>query len=174
MPKCSLADSKLCENYNCNNCIYYRRIMEPCRYFKEDHSSINCVRGYCKNEECSHSDEGEIRGSVCALCNLYKAKPYSASAVFDKIAAIPLINPVDSQTIKAGTIRLKLAIDKVIFHPPATIVLWKDGTKTVVKCKAGETYDTWSGLAFCICKKFMSEEEFHREFRKYCNVEVEE
>lgn len=35
-------------------------------------------------------------------------------------------------------------IDKVIFNPPATIVFWKDGTKTVVKCKEGEEFSEWA------------------------------
>ena len=42
-------------------------------------------------------------------------------------------------------------IKKVIFNDPATIVLWDDGTKTVVKCSEGDIYSEWSGLAFCIC-----------------------
>lgn len=29
----------------------------------------------------------------------------------------------------------KLKVDKVIYNPPATIVFWNDGTKTVVKCQ---------------------------------------
>ena len=44
-------------------------------------------------------------------------------------------------------------IKDVIFNPPATIVLWKDGTKTVVKCGHGDTYSKEVGLAMAICKK---------------------
>lgn len=29
----------------------------------------------------------------------------------------------------------KLKVDKVIYNPPATIVFWNDGTKTVVMCQ---------------------------------------
>ena len=29
-----------------------------------------------------------------------------------------------------------LNVSKIIFNPPATIVFWEDGTKTVVKCSA--------------------------------------
>ena len=42
---------------------------------------------------------------------------------------------------------------KAIFNPPATIVLWKDGTKTVVKCDERDTYDKRTGLALCFMKK---------------------
>ena len=43
--------------------------------------------------------------------------------------------------------------EKVIYHNPATIVLWKDGTKTVVKCDPKDTYDPEKGLALCFMKK---------------------
>lgn len=59
-------------------------------------------------------------------------------------------------------------IKKVIFNDPATIVLWDDGTKTVVKCSLGDTYSEWSGLAFCICKKLMGD-EFHKVFKHWCD-----
>lgn len=42
---------------------------------------------------------------------------------------------------------------KVIFNNPATIVLWDDGDKTVVKKSKGDRYDREKGLAFCYLKK---------------------
>ena len=47
----------------------------------------------------------------------------------------------------------KEQIKDVIFNDPATIVLWKDGTKTVVKCQDGDVYNPETGLAMCIIKK---------------------
>ena len=44
-------------------------------------------------------------------------------------------------------------IKNVIFNDPATIVFWKDGTKTVVKCQDGDEFDTEKGLAMAIAKK---------------------
>lgn len=44
-------------------------------------------------------------------------------------------------------------IEKVIFNDPATIVIWNDGSKTVVKC-ANEHFDPEKGLAMAISKKF--------------------
>ena len=44
-------------------------------------------------------------------------------------------------------------IRDVIFNPPATIVIWEDGTKTVVKCDPKDTYSKETGLALAICKK---------------------
>lgn len=44
-------------------------------------------------------------------------------------------------------------IEKVVFNPPATIVFWKDGTKTVVKVQNNEDFDPEKGLAMAITKK---------------------
>ena len=47
----------------------------------------------------------------------------------------------------------KFAIKNVIFSNPATIVLWADGTKTVVKCQEDDIYSEEVGLALCFAKK---------------------
>ena len=49
----------------------------------------------------------------------------------------------------------KVFPEKVIFHNPATIVYWNDGTKTVVKCDPRDTYNKESGLALCYMKKML-------------------
>lgn len=43
-------------------------------------------------------------------------------------------------------------IERVIFHDPATIVFWSDGTKTVVKAH-NEKFDKEKGLLAAIAKK---------------------
>lgn len=40
----------------------------------------------------------------------------------------------------------------VIFHPPATIVYWEDGEKTIVKCMEGDEFSPEVGLAMCLAK----------------------
>lgn len=45
----------------------------------------------------------------------------------------------------------------VIFNAPATIVLWDDGSKTVVKLMEGEEFNPEVGLAMCFCKKVMGD-----------------
>lgn len=57
--------------------------------------------------------------------------------------------------------RQKLEIADVIFNGPATIVFWKDRTKTVVKCTKGDTFSEDAGVALCIAKKMMGD-SFHR------------
>lgn len=47
------------------------------------------------------------------------------------------------------------AIEKVIFNDPATIIIWKDETKTVVKCQKGDTFDPEKGFAMAVVKKVL-------------------
>lgn len=56
--------------------------------------------------------------------------------------------------------------EKVIFNDPATIVFWKDGTKTVVKCMEGDIYNPEVGLAMCVCKKVF-DKKYHKFFKHY-------
>ena len=59
-------------------------------------------------------------------------------------------------------------IKDVIFHDPATIVFWKDGTKTVVKKQKGDKYDKEKGLALCIAKKTMGNNyKYYNVFEKW-------
>lgn len=48
---------------------------------------------------------------------------------------------------------LYFAIRDIIFNGPATIVIWQDGTKTVVKCQNGERYDKEKAIAMAISKR---------------------
>ena len=43
--------------------------------------------------------------------------------------------------------------ERVILNAPATVVLWKDGTKTVSKARGGDEYDPLFGLIACIIRK---------------------
>lgn len=61
-------------------------------------------------------------------------------------------------------------IKKVIFNPPATVVLWEDGSKTVVKVShEDELFDEEKGLAMAIAKHFLGNDcgNYYDEFRKW-------
>jgi hypothetical protein len=47
-----------------------------------------------------------------------------------------------------------LVIRNVYFNDPVTVVIWNDGTKTIVRAE-NEAYDPEKGLAMAICKKVM-------------------
>lgn len=54
---------------------------------------------------------------------------------------------------KEATAMNTAAIKNVIFAPPATIVYWSDGSKTVVKCSEKDVFDPEKGLAMAIAKR---------------------
>lgn len=59
-------------------------------------------------------------------------------------------------------------IKKVIFNKPCTIVLWGDGTKTIVRTQGKACFDKEKGLAMCIAKKALGNEgNYYNEFRKW-------
>ena len=59
-------------------------------------------------------------------------------------------------------------IKQVIFHDPATIVYWADGTRTVVKCQDGDIYDPEKGLAMAISKKALGNKvNYHNVFKHW-------
>lgn len=65
-------------------------------------------------------------------------------------------------------IDMSKAIKKVIFNPPATIIFWKDGSKTVVKCN-GEAFDPEKGMAMAISRKVLGDSyDYYNVFEKWC------
>ena len=84
-------------------------------------------------------------------------------------------------------------VEKIIFNAPATIVIWKDGTKTISKCGPLDKYDPEKGVAICFMKKMLeldpnkkdrkttaSREAFNilqkaqKQYKKQRNAEIEE
>ena len=45
------------------------------------------------------------------------------------------------------------AVKRIVYHDPATIVFWQDGTKTVVKCMDGEPFEKYAGFCAALAKK---------------------
>lgn len=86
--------------------------------------------------------------------------------------AIDYYSQSTEQTKKNDIVRLgmcNVSIRKVIFSNPATIVLWSDGTKTVVKCGPDDIFDKEKGLAMAIVKKMAgNDSRFHKVFKKWC------
>ena len=74
---------------------------------------------------------------------------------YEPESKIRLTGMVDHRTFgKNVTQRVTdMAYKRVIFNAPATIVLWRDGSKTVVTCQKGDQYDPEKGLALCFMKK---------------------
>ena len=62
-----------------------------------------------------------------------------------------------------------LLIKRVIFSGNKTIVLWQDGTKTIVTCANDDTYDKYAGLAMATMKKYLGNNtnSYHEYFARF-------
>lgn len=75
---------------------------------------------------------------------------------------------IDEEFMYISTVAKYFRIKKVIFNNPATIIYWKDGTKTVVKCGKDDTYSEETGLALCFMKKALGNKgNYNNTFKKY-------
>ena len=84
-------------------------------------------------------------------------------------AAVPILSDVKMQLNL--NYMPNLAIKDVIFNPPATIVFWMDGTKTVVKDQGEVFYDPEKGMAMAVAKKaFGNQGNYYNQFAKYLDI----
>lgn len=69
-------------------------------------------------------------------------------------------------------------IKQVIFNGPATIVYWKDGSKTIVKCQEGTANDPEKGFAMAVARHYFCDilgmSRYDGIFKKYLPKEKEE
>ena len=66
-------------------------------------------------------------------------------------------------------------IKNVYFNNPMTVVLWEDGTKTMVRCQEDDVYSAETGLALCIAKKALGNmPNFNNVFRKWIPEELQD
>ena len=64
-------------------------------------------------------------------------------------------------------------VKKIIFSDPATIILWNDGSKTVVKTH-NEPFDPEKGVAMCFMKKACDNKaSFNNVFKKWITADMQ-
>lgn len=79
------------------------------------------------------------------------------------------------ELVKKNLNRSVPAIEKVIFNDPATIIFWKDGTKTVVKCSEDDEFNPEVGMAMAISKKALGNKgNYCNEIKKWVEPFYEE
>lgn len=82
---------------------------------------------------------------------------------------------VDTDEIIRKAHKRKYTPKQIIYNPPATIVFWEDGTKTVVKCSESETYSEYYGFLAALGKKiFETNSEVNRIVKTYIPKPKEE
>lgn len=58
--------------------------------------------------------------------------------------------------------------DIIIFSGPKTIVIWSDGSKTIVSCSENDMYDGYAGFCAAVAKKmFGSTSQVKKIIEKY-------
>lgn len=83
---------------------------------------------------------------------------------------IALFAPVSDILKALPSFNSSTKVKEVIFHDPATIVYWEDGTKTVVKCQ-DEEFDKEKGLLAAIVKKvYGNKGNFNNIIKKHCET----
>lgn len=97
--------------------------------------------------------------------NIDKDKP-------DKLRSIDTFDIIKEMQKMKESIKKPVTnpIEKVIFNPPATIVFWKDGSKTVVKAQ-GDVFNPETGLAMAISRHYLCDvcglERYDGVFNRY-------
>ena len=84
------------------------------------------------------------------MCFSHELSPYDFDDRMCIRGYVRRRNPSDYERVSSI---VDFGIKKVIFNNPATIVMWRDGTKTVVKCQEEDAYEETLGLLYCIAKK---------------------
>lgn len=96
----------------------------------------------------------------------YMIRRRTASDIFEELTQ-SFLESENNKYMEENKMR-KLAIKKVIYKNPATIVYWNGGEKTVVKCGENETFDPEKGLAMAIIKHLLGNEgNYYNEVKKF-------
>jgi hypothetical protein len=92
----------------------------------------------------------------------------SLSSYFNHIHADDLV-----ETVKPRETYIP-EITNAYCNNPVTVVLWADGTKTMVRCQNGDEYSPETGLALCIAKKALGNmPNFNNVLKKWIPKETE-
>lgn len=146
-----------------------------------------------KNKPKLRINRYAICNEACAQLNLkyreYKDQNDDAVYNIDESSIYPnMIKPADLSTFyRTGLFKVMERrinemknnhrvpqIKDVIYNDPATIVLWMDGTKTVVKCGDYDIYDPEKGLAMAIAKKTLGNQgNYYETFKRWLPEEGE-
>lgn len=182
--------------WNINGKKGTRIYLKNARFYVKDFNSnaIIDIRypGYitCKLDNTNNTEEtnmekmtraevmGQLQMGITAVemekKETLKRDPILAKLILAMKNAIEYIGEVpNSETrVKTVTVEKKVPvlpeIKQVIFNGPATVVVWSDDVKTVVKCQEGDIFDREKGLAMAICKRlYGNESNFNNLIKKW-------
>lgn len=118
---------------------------------------------------CGHRNTPTCKG--CVGRNRYKSTSTSPIPHVDISKEMEMLAKYalnDVFGVKNAERKNNMRIKKVIFNDPATVVLWEDGTKTIVKSGDDDIYDPEKGLAIAIAKKALGNKgNYYNVFKKW-------
>lgn len=122
-----------------------------------------------KNRDAVFGKKELIYKAEETLSETYFNKPFmSLSAYINKFHAqdkVEVVKPIETYIPE---------IKNAYFNNPMTVVMWEDGTKTMIRCQDGDTYSAETGLALCIAKKALGNmPNFNNVFKKWIPEEKE-
>lgn len=122
---------------------------------------VNCQSGAATNMELHLLDEKPIGKA-------WNAKPFVTMPRHSGYSEAMGLSQFAKEMLYGVDLNHSIPqIDRVIFNAPATIVYWKDGTKTVVQAR-DEAFDPEKGLAMAISKKAMGNtRDYYIPFKKW-------
>ena len=136
-----------------------------CEMMDKELDKLGCSIFY-KTDTATNKTDVDIHHSTLG-CKHYLVQWNEVRSLTE--AAVPILSDVKMQlNLNYAPI---LTIKDVIFNPPATIVFWMDGTKTVVKDQGEVFYDPEKGMAMAVAKKaFGNQGSYYNQFAKYLDI----
>ena len=80
------------------------------------------------------------------------------------------LRTITSAKLLNGIRRPDDRVEKFIFNEEegVTVALWKDGTKTIIRCQEGDTFDKEKAIALCYMKKALGNRgSFNETLKKW-------
>lgn len=115
------------------------------------------------NQDTTPADFGKIEKYDYYKGEWIRMQPkifYETNQVWQEIKTKMTLQDLDKQ------------IDRVLFHEPATIILWKDKTKTVVKAQNGEPFDKEKGFLMALAKRLGEDKgNYNKIIKKWCDTD---
>lgn len=77
---------------------------------------------------------------------------------------------ITSAKLVDGTARPDDGVEKFVFNEEkgVTVALWKDGTKTIIRCQEGDIFDREKAIALCYMKKALGNRgSFNETLKKW-------
>lgn len=173
----------------CANCCYGPSICSKSLCYRDNRcwSMDDSVCASIEESICQECAYRGCGGRTCAGCKLILINTDETKNTYCKLNFRERISDMfdkdelknqkqhDSDAIDAfrylansmyGIYSRSLSIKNVIFNDPATIVIWSDGVKTIVKCVDGDTFDPEKGLAMAIVKRVFGNKGYYNNIIK--------